>query len=235
MNVKISSLTLVFVLAGLQQGFAQQITADEIMNRVVSRNEKIQDYTVMLTANVDVERLRVPKMEAKMYFKRPDKVHFESKGFAMLPREGVAFDPVQLRDKYAAELKGEEQIENVRTYRLQLTAKQSKTRPNALTLWVDLTHWTVRKLETLPYEGRSVVVVFEHALVQETYYLPSKIVVTFDVPEMPSPEAGSQPGVSETPRRSSQRKGSVTVMYKDYQVNVGLSDDLFKESASKAQ
>lgn len=223
------------VLGVLQQGFAQNVTADEILTRLQSQNERIQDYTVTLTANVDVERLHVPKMEAKMYFKRPDKVHFESKGFAMLPREGVAFDPVQLRDKYAAELKGEEQIENVRTYRLQLTAKQSKTRPNALTLWVEPTRWTVKRLETFPYEGRSVVVVFEHAPVQETYYLPSKIVVTFDVPEMPSPDAGSQPGVNETPRRSSQRKGTVTVTYKDYQVNVGLPDDLFKEPAPKAQ
>jgi len=235
--MKIRKLLLVPIplLGAWQWGFAQSITADEIVNRLQSQFEKIQDYTVTVTASVDMERLRVPKMEAKMYFKQPDKVHFESKGFAMLPREGVAFSPLQLQGKYTAALHGEEQIENIKTYKLHFTAKQLKTRPQGLTLWVDQIHWIVKKMETVPYEGRSVVVIFTHTLVHDTYYLPSKIVVTFDVPEMPAPETGSQPGASKTPRRSSQRKGTVTVTYSDYQVNVGLSDDLFKEPPSKAK
>jgi outer membrane lipoprotein-sorting protein len=232
--MKIRSFLVLQLILGMSWlALAQNNKADEIVKRMQSQFERVGDYIVTLTASVDMERLRVPKMEAKMYFKQPNKVHFESKGFAMLPREGVAFNPSQLSGKYTAVLEGEEQVENTNTYRLVFTAKQPKTRPQGLILWVDQTNSVAKKLETVPYEGRSVVALFEHSMVQDNYLMPSKITVKFAVPEMPSPETGSQPGAAETQRRGPQRTGTVTVTYTDYHVNVGLSDSLFTEPESR--
>ena len=68
-------------------------SGEQILKNVESARAAVKDYTVMLDIVADVERLKVPPMKAKMYFKYPDKVHFDSKGFALLPREGLALNP----------------------------------------------------------------------------------------------------------------------------------------------
>ena len=45
---------------------------------------------------VDVDFLKIPEREAKIYYKKPDKIHVESEGFVMLPKEGLNFSPLGL-------------------------------------------------------------------------------------------------------------------------------------------
>ena len=70
---------------------------------------------------------------------------------------------------------------------------------------------------------------------QNQYWLPEKVNVTFDVPEAPILDMppGMQPPQEQTQRRSQARKGTVSVVYSDYQVNVGLSDEIFQKTKPK--
>ena len=69
-------------VAGLS---AQQLTAEKILLTMKSAADRVKDYSALLTATVQMERLKIPEMKVKIYFKEPDKIHIESKGFSMLP------------------------------------------------------------------------------------------------------------------------------------------------------
>ena len=77
--------------------YAQSLTAEKVLENVKAQFENIQDYTATITATVNIEKLHIPQMTIKVYFKQPNKVHIESKNFAMVPREGLALNPTDAR------------------------------------------------------------------------------------------------------------------------------------------
>jgi len=145
---------LVLAVASVRAGahaLAQQhaLSGVEILRKVEQTVEVVRDYTVEVQADVNMERMRIPKMQATMYYKRPNKIHFESTSFAMLPREGMMLDPTVLRESYVATVQESEVAEEKKVYKLQLAAMESKSRLRQLYVWVDGSNWTIVKMETI--------------------------------------------------------------------------------------
>lgn len=226
----------------LGQNKAPESQGSVILQKVGREFEGIQDFVAKIEANVDMERLRVPKMTATMYFKKPDKVHFDSPGFAMLPREGMMMNPSVLRTRYDATVLGEETLDWMRVMKLQLTGKEQNIRPRQLFLWIDQSAWSIVKMESVPYQGRILRLQFSYATQSGGYLLPQTLKASFEAIardttkspldiEMP---AGSQ---MDELRQRVPRSGSITVKYLEYKINTGLSDDIFekKENPPKSQ
>jgi hypothetical protein len=76
MKILIKIFLLTFIL--LQTISSQINDPDVILKKVIDSFNKVQDYKVNVKIKVDVDFLKVPDAEAKIYFKQPDKVHFES-------------------------------------------------------------------------------------------------------------------------------------------------------------
>lgn len=208
----------------------QQPSGEEILRRVEQQLAPIQDYVVDLQAEVNMERLRIPTMKATMYFKKPDKVHFESESFAMLPREGIAVNPAWLRERFTTTVIGFDTLDGVTTQKLQLAAKDISTRIRQMFLWVNTERWTIEKLETIPYQGRSLTVHFHYLRQAGGYWLPDTMRATFGfaAPDTSGISWMNQyaPQMNEIQRPP--RSGTVTVVYSNYRVNVGLSDEIFQ-------
>ncbi len=212
---------------------APDVSAASMMLNVEKGFEKIRDFVATIEAEVDMERVRVPKMSATMYYKKPDKVHFSSANFAMLPREGIALNPTLLRERYEPKVLGHETLDGRDVHKLQLTAKEAKIRPAQLTLWIDPASWTISRMETLPYQGRVLRLQFTYASQAGGVLLPSTMKATFELATRDSSvrslnlDMQAPPQFDEAPRPS--RSGSITVKYLEYKVNVGLSDDIFEK------
>jgi outer membrane lipoprotein-sorting protein len=223
----------IFIVPAQAQKKAPAVSATAVMMNTEKGFEGIRDFVATIEAEVDMERIRVPKVSATMYFKKPDKVHFSSTSFAMLPREGLALNPSLLRERYEPKLLGEEMLDGGKTYKLELTAREAKIRPSQLTLWIDPTTWSISRMETVPYQGRILRLVFTYASQAGGYLLPKTMKASFEVAVRDSSvrqfnlDIQSPPQFDETPRPS--RSGSITVKYLEYKVNVGLSDDLFEK------
>ncbi|HAL55363.1 MAG TPA: hypothetical protein DCP63_02505 [Bacteroidetes bacterium] len=229
---------LVLAVASVEAGahaLAQQhaLSGVEILRKVEQTVEVVRDYTVEVQADVNMERMRIPKMQATMYYKRPNKIHFESTSFAMLPREGMMLDPTVLRESYVATVQESEVAEEKKVYKLQLAAMESKSRLRQLYVWVDGSNWTIVKMETIPYQGRVLTVTITQALQEGKYWLPRTLKASFDVAGRDTTEKRIEPpatpptqweGVQRPPR-----SGSITVTYSNYKVNVGLSDEVFQQ------
>jgi outer membrane lipoprotein-sorting protein len=233
MNMKLQFclIGVVLYLAVGVRGLAQVPSGSKILQNVERTTEDIQDFTVTIEANVNMERVRVPKMAATLYFKKPDKIHFTSQNFVMVPREGIVVNPSLLRERYNPVVLGEDTIEGKKLHKLQLTAKDPKARSRQMLLWIEPSNWTIARMETIPYQGRFLRLAFTYGLEQGKYWLPQTLHATFenvlrdstkrtelDMPESPQWNEMQRP----------LRSGSITVTYSNYKVNVGLSDEIFE-------
>lgn len=220
----------ILALAGLLS-VQQKSAGDEFLRRVEQRLANVNDYVVELQAEVNMERLRIPRMKATMYYKKPDKVHFDAPSFAMLPREGLALNPTWLREKFDATVMKPDTVEGKLMQKLQLAAKDTKTALRQLFIWIDTDQWAIRKFETIPYEGRTLSVTFHYAQQQGSYWLPDTLKASFGFSGADS--SGSPfmyqyaPQINEIQRPP--RTGSMKVIYSNYQVNVGVADEIFEK------
>lgn len=223
---------LLFVIASLIGAVApcaaQPMTPEKILQNVKAVSDRVKDYSAVLTASIHMERLKIPEMKVQIYFKQPDKLHIESKGFSMLPREGIFLNPSRLLEKFVPTLLSTEKNGATTEYVIQLTPRAdrqtSKRKMSASKIRVDGSRWLVTKLESATQAGGVVSVEFRHTQVAGSYWLPEQISAEFDVPSRKDDSVDDQ-----APRRQSgPLKGSVLMVYSEYKVNAGLDDALFE-------
>ncbi|MBI4418119.1 MAG: hypothetical protein HY563_05035 [Ignavibacteriales bacterium] len=210
---------------------SQAPTGPEILDRCERVFAEIEDYTADLMATINMERVRMPAMKATLYFKQPDRVHIKSESFAMLPREGFAMPVAALAARYDATFQEKEIVDGQELFRLLLTAKESSTRVQSITVWVDPSNYTIVQTTSSPYRGRIVTVKFRHTLHEGRFWLPERVTAIFTSTAPDTSANGSdlfalKPQLEEF--RRPPRNGSIEITYAHYEVNSGLSDEVFR-------
>jgi hypothetical protein len=214
-------------------------TADEILTNAVQTFGGVEDFRVTIDVEVSMERMQIPPMHALMQFKRPDKIHFDSQGFLFLPKEGMVLNPAYIQERYSTADRSIDTIDGMKHYKLLLVAKDPSARLLRLSAWINAANWTIRKVETTPYEGRTLTLLFEYSLEQEKYWMLLKTIASF------GSVAGAQiqnemlemkkQALDDSPKPPS-RNGSLTIKYSNYKVNQGIDDSVFeKKEVSRKQ
>ncbi len=218
------AIAAIFVLtAGALQ--AQPMTAAKVLQNVKANFDAVKDYSVNLTGAVKMERLKVPQMSVKLYFKQPNKFKTESKGTSFIPRNILDINPSDLLNKFDASLMGTDTLDGVLHYQIRLVTKpEKKKQVRESFIWVNAVLWTISRLEAFPSEGRKIEVVIESGKVEEKYILPMKITASFDFEMNPDSLAERIYSPQRVPR-----KGSAELIYSDYKINTGLSDEFFEQ------
>ncbi|MBL0173725.1 MAG: hypothetical protein IPP94_00380 [Ignavibacteria bacterium] len=206
-------------------------TAGQVLKRVQGEFEKVRDYSADISTVVDVPGIKTPPMTAKIFFKKPDKVHIESSGFAMLPRDAVTYNPMAFNeDLFDAVLQGEETVNGVKCLKVKLLAKSDTVRLQRAMLCVDPARWLVLKMTTDPAQGGSADVIFTYAYIDNAYFLPSKISL-----QMINPtgfrESKGHGMKMDAPVAGDKRKASVSLVYSNHRVNKGIPDSIFKKDS----
>ena len=221
----------------LFQGFdysakCNELTVDDILRNLQSTFTEIEDYTALLHVETDIKQVRVPKMEVKVFFKQPDKLHLQSKGFAMLPREGMLINPNRFsKEDFYMSILGKEIIKDMETFKLELVPRKEKIKVRKLIIWVDPVKWISLKIDTVTWHGQSIKVDFEYRKFLDRYWLPVKAKAAVDLSgfkgfssfhEMPDWERGAGTG-------SMDKKGEIIVQFYDYRINEGIPDSIFRQ------
>lgn len=205
---------------------AQAQTAHQIMSSVKHRFDDIKDYTVTVTASVNMERMNIPEMKATMYFKQPDKMHVESKNFSMLPKEGMSLNPSEMLLKFDATLLKSEIRNGTLSHDLRLVSKAEKGKQvREYFVTVNGDACVVSHIESFPMPGRKITIDFTHAFFAEQYWLPTtmNLVYSSEQTDDAAPDSHSGKG------RNIPRKGTASIRYTDYKINTGLPDTLFEK------
>lgn len=226
-------LSAIFFLISLQLAFSQKKDPEKIIEEVKHNFNKVEDYVVDVNIKVDVEFLKVPETNATIYFKQPGKIHLESEGFAMLPKEGMDFSPVGLLEKeYTAIYERLDTLNGFRTDVIKVIPLTETSDVFLTTLWVDESKYIIRRVESSPKIGGTFSIELKYDNSKTGYPLPSGMIFTFNVDRMNLPKGMT--GEMNESRELNEKKpktttGKVFITYKNYKVNKGIPDSVFEE------
>lgn len=192
----------------------------------------VKDYEVTANIKVDVDFVKVPEMQAHIYFKQPDKVKMNTEGFAMLPKQAFNFSPEKLftRNSSAIYVRTEK-WNNTPIDVIRVIPNEDNSDIALSTFWIEPGRKVIRKIESTPKRGGA----FQAELYYDektNYPLPTMIRFSFDSPRFNAPRETSS---NDKPKDGSSKpsKGTVTVKYSDYRINKGISDAVFTEGKKK--
>ncbi len=209
--------------------FAQSKNPDVIINNVKQAFSKIKDYSVDVNIKVDVSILKVPEMNAKLFFKQPDKVHIESEGFAMLPRDGLYTSPLSfIKDDYTAIYTRDEKLNGINTSVIKIIPLNDKGDLILTTLWIDLTKNVILKVESTTKLNGTFSLILNYG--SNKYPLPSSMEFTFNADKMKMPQFPTdETGNNKKKKNSGMISGKVFITYSNYSVNKGIPDKVFEQ------
>ena len=210
------------------------IQAQEDPSRYLDLIEKkysgLKDYTADMKVHFDIEALKAPDMQARLYFKAPDKMKVESKRIFFLPKEGGYFNPSLFKKKdFDIRLVEHLIYDGRKAVRLRLTPMDTDTYHKGFILTVDTDRNLIREIKISPSEGREVRAMMEYKMFAN-FELPTHIHLQLD---MPSDEPSGMEEFTQFGQRPKKITGKVEITYSNYQVNVGLTDEIFKERGPK--
>lgn len=228
-------LILIFIYTALAvtNSFAQKKDPDEILQRVVSEFNKVEDYTVDVEISVDISFLKMPDRKAKIYFKQPDKVHIESDAFTILPKQAIRFSPqLILGDSYTALYEREEKINGVNATVIKVIPLNQDTDVILTTLWVDTKRNVIVKIESSVKPTGTFEIEMNYLKTSQGYLLPDSIKISFEtgnifIPPNLTDESNKE---EQSGNSGSSKKGKVYLHYSNYKINQNLPDSLFTGS-----
>ena len=185
----------------------------------------LKDYTTDVNVHFDIEALKAPDMQARLYFKFPDKLKVDSKRIFFFPKEGGFFNPFQFQKKnFDARVIEHLIYEGRKAVKLKLTPINIDTFNKSSVLTIDLDRDVIRQIKILPSEGREIIAVIDYGFFNG-FDLPIRITLQLDIP--PSEPGGTRE--FQFGQGGKRISGKVEITYSNYKVNSGLSDDIFTE------
>jgi hypothetical protein len=220
-----------FILLSYGITYPQSIDPDKILKKVITTFDKVKDYEVDVQVKVDVEFIKVPDTKAKIFFKQPDKINFESQGFAMLPKEGINFSPMSfLKKDYTALYQKEDYIDANIVSVIKVIPSSNQGDIVLTTLWVDQSVGIIRKVESTTKTNGTFTIDLKYDERTKDYCLPSSMVFGFNIDKMNLPKAFSDQAESESRKNIGKSTyGKVYITYSNYKVNKGISDKIFEK------
>ncbi|MEA3402975.1 MAG: hypothetical protein U9R79_17170 [Armatimonadota bacterium] len=190
-------------------------TAMEMLQRALRATQPVQDYTADVQVTVDAPDLQIPRRTVKVYYKRPDKVHVESDGIAVLPRDALLMGNLAEHiDQFAqASFNGSGTIAGRPVRCIKLSPLEPGPGSGRVLVWIDSQRHLLRKSEVWRGGRAALTVRFDWTLVDGRWWLPEHIVTTL----APGALTGKDEG------------GRFELKFSSYRVNRGLPDSLFTE------
>jgi hypothetical protein len=221
-------LLLAGILFLLSTGWTPaQEDASRYLDPIEKKYSGLKDYRADVNVHFDIEVLKAPDMQARLYFKAPDKMKVESKRIFFLPKEGGYFNP-SLFKKKDFDMKLIERLvyDGRNAVRLKLTPMDTDTYHKGFVLTIDTGRSLIREIKISPSEGREVKAMIEYGMFAN-FELPTHIHLQLD---MPSDEPSGMKEFTQFGQKPKKITGKVEITYSNYQVNVGLSDEIFKDT-----
>ena len=227
---------------------AQTKDPNKILDAVRQKFNQAKDYQVDVIVKLDMSFIKVPDMNVKVFFKQPDKIKIQSEGFAMVPKQGLNFSPAQLlKGDFSTIYVRSETVDNHKIDVVKVIPNSDSSNVILSTIWIDAAESLIRKAETTTKKGGTTKIELNYD--DTKYGLPSQVKLSFNLGEMqvPSSLSNQKTDNKETDDQGRRRnkaigegmslKGSVTMNYKNYQINKGIADSFFveKEKEKKKQ
>lgn len=207
-----------------------------ILKRVYQKLMSVKDYTADAHIRSDIPLIRIMPVQAKVYFKQKDKFKLESKGIALLPRQGLSGMTALLRDSnaYMAVASGSEMIGKHKAVIISLLPLSDTGDLILAKIWVDTTRYLALKTLISSRSSGSMGTDYFYGTEATKYGLPDSMVFTVDVKKFKIPKAIAA-DLNKTGSRNAEKddkkdkKGKIYVRFRNYKINKGIPDSVFKK------
>ncbi len=222
-------LLILFVVFFSISAYSQD--SNEIIKKVKEKQKLLNDYKADIQIKVAIDFLKVPDVQAKIYYKKPDKFKIVSDGFLMLPKEGFNFSPESFfKEDFTSVFVKKEKLNSYQTNVIKIIPNNDKSELVLSTLWIDEEEFVIRKVESTFKQGGTVVLNFDYDNKLVKYGVPIKLKFTFDLKNMRLPKNFSgidTPGKKKGDKAPSTT-GEVFISYSNYVINKGIDDKIFQ-------
>jgi len=217
---------LFFLLTELIQA---QEDAARYLDLIEKKYSGLRDYRVDVNVHFDIETLKAPDMQARLYYKAPDKMKVESKKVFFFPKEGGYFNPSLFKKKdFEVRLLERLIYDDRNAVRLKLTPIDIEMYNKSFVLTLDMDRNLIREIKTLLSEGREIKAAIEYGMFNG-FELPIHIDLQLDIP---SDEPSGMKEFTQFGQKGKRITGKVEITYSNYKVNLGLNDEIFKGNES---
>lgn len=201
------------------------------LDEIKKELDLITDYQADMEIEVDVDFIRMPVKNARVYFKQPDKIRYKSDEFIMLPRMGPDFSINKLmKTPYTAIFNGFDQ-EVAHCMIVQVLPQLKNPDLILATLWIDTLSLQTIRMEMFTRKQGNFVVDLTYGTER---VLPQQLIITFEIDQMNVPLnlMGDMIDIDkEMMKKSEATIGKVYIRFSNYIVNRGIEDSYFDKEA----
>lgn len=218
----------------LTAGNAKGQDADALLQQVREKLAKVQDYKARAVLKTDVPFIRMPQSEVDVYYKRPDKFRIKKDGgISVLPKGGVSININSMlgSGKFTAVFAGETIFAGTTVKVIKLLPLDENSETVLTTLYIDDKNLLIRKSTTTTRDNGTYEMEMEYGRFA-SWGLPDKVVFVFNTKDFRLPKGMTMEydnGAKPAPNtQGKEQKGKIEIRYTEYDLNKGVSDDIFK-------
>lgn len=223
----VSSFLLLVILFSIPV-YSQSNNPKKLLEAVKNKFNKITDYSVDAKIKLNIELFKVPESNAKIYFKKPDKVKMEAKGFAMLPKQGLNFSPNKLLSgNIEVVYVRKETVSNIELNVIKVIPLSDTSDVLLSTIWIDAKNNVIRKVVSITKKSGALTISLKYNESTIKHGLPAEAEFVFNTGDLPKERKNDDLSKENQNQKRAKLEGSVIVYYSNYKINKGLSDAIF--------
>ena len=208
--------------------------ANELVKAVRLKLEKVQDYTADIHIKAQVPMIKIDEVDAKIFYKQPNLMKVESKGIAILPKQGMGELNAFLTNEkaYTCALNGTKMIGDVKTTVVSVLPLTENTDVILVKLWIDTQRDLILKSQITSKSNGTLDVDYFYGD-QAKFGLPYKMVFTIDVKKFKLPKsvaADLHQHKKKTNAKDGPQTGTIVMQMRNYKVNQGIPNSTFKNN-----
>lgn len=212
----------------------------QVFNAIMKPYQGLYDYTVKIQVKVMMPGFRIPDFSADLYFKKPDKLHIETKSFAPIPRNSGFFDPFQFDpEKNRITIKQTVNLDGMQAELYRVDPGESETRVRFYNVWVGGTPRRILQVENHSFKGTIALVKLTYKNIEqgtENWMMPEKVHIHLTFPDGMQNLENSSFLIKDNPVSAGrikpdaiQGEGDIYISYSNWRINTGLDDSFFQK------
>ena len=207
-------------------------TADELIQKVKTKMDKVNDYIATGKMKTDVVFIKAPIANIKSYFKKPNRFAIKRDGgVSLLPKGGVSVNvsSLLLTDSYTAIDAGQGTVAGTAVRIIKLLPLSETSDVVLTTMYIDEKNLLIRKSSTTTKENGTFDMEMQFGKYAD-WGLPDKVVFSFNTKDYKLPKGITleYDDGSKKPELPKNKKGKVEISYSSYVINKGVTDAMLK-------
>ena len=197
---------------------------DKIIANVLAKASMVKSFEADVKIDVDVDFIKIPVKNGKVFYKAPDKFRFRATSFALVPKKGINFSVISmLQQPHTAIYAGSDEMNHI----LKIVPMDASADFVIATVWIDKLKDRIQKMQVTSNGQGNYTMTFEYGDLK--FDLPVITIVGFEIQQIDIPMKfiGS---LKVDPKKAGERtSGNVKLTYSNFRINGSIPDEVFTE------